>query len=185
MIIGISGRVVKKEPTFLDIETKFGLTYRVLVSLYTSSRIEEDVNLHTTYIVKEDYQKLFGFHDLEEKEIFDRVLKINGVGPSTALAICSTLTPSEFFSALAKQDVEAFKRVPGIGPKSAKRILVELGDFLPKDGVEISKSDDAKQKASLALESLGFKKEVIKKVLSRCQGESTEELIKEALKYLR
>ena len=185
MIIGISGKIVNKEPTFLDIQTQSGLTYRVLVSLYTSSQVADEVSLHTTYIVKEDYQKLFGFFTLEEKEIFDRVLKINGVGPSTALAICSTLTPGDFFKALSCSDIDAFKKVPGIGPKSAKRILVELGDFIPKDGVEISQSDEAKSKASLALESLGFKKEVIKKALSKCHGEMVEELIKEALKYLR
>jgi len=185
VIIGISGRVVKKEPTFLDIMTSSGLTYRVLVSLYTSSQVKDEVELHTTYIVKEDYQKLFGFVTLEEKEIFDRVLKINGVGPSTALAICSTLTPSDFFKALSNQNIEAFKKVPGIGPKSAKRILVELGDFLPKDGVEISQSDEAKKRASLALQSLGFKKEAVKKALGRCESTVTEELIKEALKILR
>ena len=186
MIVAINGEIVKKEPTNVDILTKSGLVYRVLVSLYTSAKIDkQEVFLHTTFIVKEDYQKLFGFYDLEEKEIFDRVLKINGVGPSTALAICSTLTPGDFFKALSCSDVDAFKKVPGIGPKSAKRILVELGDFVPKDGVEISQSDEAKSKASLALESLGFKKEVIKKALSKCHGEMFEELIKEALKYLR
>ena len=186
MIVAIKGEIVKHEPTNIEILTNSGLVYRVLISLYTSSKIDKkEVFLHTTFLVKEDYQKLFGFFTLEEKEIFDRVLKINGVGPSTALAICSTLSPSDFFKALSKNDIDSFKKVPGIGPKSAKRILVELGDFLPKDGVEVSQSDEAKSKASLALESLGFKKEVIKKALSKCQGEMVEELIKEALKYLR
>ena len=187
MIIGISGEVINKEPTFIDIKTQSGLIYRVLVSLYTSSKVKDhnNITLYTTFIVKEDSLKLYGFFDKEEKEIFDRVLKINGVGPSTALAICSTLTPSDFFKALSSQNIDAFKKVPGIGPKSAKRILVELGDFLPKESTEVSKSDEAKQKASLALQSLGFKKEAIKKAISKCQSESTEELIKEALKYLR
>ena len=181
MIIGICGEIINKEPTFLDIKTSSGLIYRVLVSLYTSSKVQESVTLHTTFIVKDDSLKLYGFFDKEEKEIFDRVLKINGVGPSTALAICSTLTPSDFFKALSSQNIDAFKKVPGIGPKSAKRILVELGDFLP-DTKEISQSDEAKEKASLALESLGFKKDTVKKALSSCKSTVTEELIKEALK---
>jgi len=186
MIIGISGKVIKKEPTTVDILTQSGITYRVHISLYTSSKIEDgDVFLHTTFIVKEDYQKLFGFYDLEEKEIFDRVLKINGVGPSTALAICSTLTPHEFINALQKSDINAFKKVPGIGPKSAKRILVEIGEFIPTNKTEQSENEIANEKAFLALESLGFKKESIKKVLKECKSTSTQELIKEALKYLR
>ncbi len=186
MIIGISGEVINKEPTFIDIKTQSGLIYRVLVSLYTSSKVKDHNNiaLYTTFIVKEDSQKLYGFFDKEEKEIFDRVLKINGVGPSTALAICSTLTPSDFFKALSSQNIDAFKKVPGIGVKSAKRILVELGDFLP-NSKEISQSDEAKERASLALESLGFKKETVKKALSSCKSTVTEELIKEALKILR
>jgi len=186
LIVGIKGRVVKKEPTSVDIETNSGLIYRVLVSLYTSSSLDEkDVFLHTTYIVKEDYQRLYGFSKLEEKEIFERVLKINGVGPSTALAICSTLSPDEFIKALNTSDSDAFKKVPGIGPKSAKRILVELGEFVPESKKDIKESSVAVEKATMALESLGFKKEAIKKALKSCSSESTEELIKEALKYLR
>lgn len=188
MIVGIRGRVLKKEPTSVDVESASGLVYRVLVSLFTSSMIDSDeVFLHTTYIVKEDYQKLFGFATLEEKEIFDRVLKINGVGPSTALAICSTLSPSDFFKALSCSDIDAFKKVPGIGPKSAKRILVELGDFTPNPdaGEGGSVEQLATQKATMALESLGFKKDAIKKAINRCKSNTTESLIKEALKYLR
>ena len=187
MIVGIKGRVLKKEPTSIDVELASGLIYRVLVSLYTSASINEsEIYLHTTFIVKEDYQKLFGFATLEEKEIFDRVLKINGVGPSTALAICSTLNPSDFVKALGSSDINAFKKVPGIGPKSAKRILVELSDFTPTSEAGESDMDKiAVEKAFMALESLGFKKEVIKKALSSCTSDTTEELIKEALKYLR
>ena len=185
MIIAINGKVVNKEPTFVDIECNSGLTYRVLVSFYTSSKIEHEVKLHTTYIVKEDYQKLFGFFDLKEKEIFDRVLKINGVGPSTALAICSTLTPEEFFKALSDANIDSFRRVPGIGPKSAKRILVELSDFVPQGDIQVSEKTQNKDKAFMALESLGFKKESIKKAMKLCKSEEIEELIKEALKYLR
>jgi len=184
VIIGIKGKVVKKEPTFVDVECSSGLTYRVLVSLYTSAKIKDEVSLHTTYIVREDYQKLFGFITFEEKEIFDRVLKINGVGPSTALAICSTLTPDGFFQALASSNIDAFKKVPGIGPKSAKRILVELGDFVPKESNKNSQSL-AKDKAVMALESLGFKKEAIKKAMLKCKSEDIQELIKEALKILK
>ena len=87
--------------------------------------------------------------------------------------------------ALKEGDVSAFKRVPGIGPKSAKRILVEIGEFTLSGEVTQSVQEIAHEKATLALESLGFKKEAIKKALKSCKSSTTEELIKEALKLLR
>jgi len=115
--------------------------------------------------------------------MFDRVIKINGVGPSTALAICSTFTPEAFSTAVFNQDVNTIKTVPGIGPKSAKRILVELGDFvLTTDNLD--SASQAKQDALLALESLGFKKDKIQTVLVGCDSQTTQSLIKEALKKL-
>ena len=183
MIIAICGEVVKKEPTLLHLHTASGLTYAVKISLHCSAAIEsKHITLHTTFIVKEDSQTLFGFVSEQEKMMFDRVIKINGVGPSTALAICSTFTPESFSKAVIAQDVAAIKMVPGIGPKSAKRILVELGDFnlsLEEDSDAISVTE-----ATMALESLGFKKESIKKALSGVEASDTQTLIKEALKKL-
>jgi len=183
MIIAIDGEVVKKEPTLLHLKTASGLTYAVKISLHCSASIEsKQVSLHTTLIVKEDAHSLFGFISENEKTMFDRVIKINGVGPSTALAICSTFTPSSFSTAVANQDVNAIKMVPGIGPKSAKRILVELGDFnldVEEDATTVSVTE-----ATMALESLGFKKESIKKALTGSSATDTASLIKEALKKL-
>jgi Holliday junction DNA helicase RuvA len=183
MIIGILGEVVKKEPTLLHLKTASGLTYAVKISLHSSASIEDKtISLHTTLIVKEDAHTLFGFVSENEKMMFDRVIKINGVGPSTALAICSTFTPESFSKAVVAQDVAAIKMVPGIGPKSAKRILVELGDFTlagQEDASSVSMSE-----AIMALESLGFKSESIKKALTGVSGEDTQTLIKEALKKL-
>ena len=131
------------------------------------------------------YSKKIGwFFDESEKKVFDTLIKLSGIGPSTALAVCSTLGADGFAQALATQNVDAFKMVPGIGPKSAKRILVELSDFV----LQVN-SDSAPQgsmlEASMALESLGFKKETIKKALSTCvESTNTQSLIKEALKKL-
>jgi len=183
MIIAINGEVIKKEPTLLHLKTPSGLTYAVKISLHCSAAIEsKQVSLHTTLIVKEDSHTLFGFINNYEKMMFDRVIKINGVGPSTALAICSTFTPESFSSAVMSQDVTAIKMVPGIGPKSAKRILVELGDF--NLGVEEDSASVSMTEATMALESLGFKKETIKKTLSGVKASDTSALIKEALKKL-
>ncbi len=183
MIIAISGEVVKKEPTLLHLKTPSGLTYAVKISLHCSAAIDsKNITLHTTFIVKEDAHMLFGFLSEMEKMMFDRVIKINGVGPSTALAICSTFTPESFQAAVIGQDVAAIKMVPGIGPKSAKRILVELGDF--NLGVEEDSASISMGEATMALESLGFKKESIKKALSGVDATDTQTLIKEALKKL-
>ncbi len=183
MIIAISGEVLKKEPTLLHLQTASGLTYAVKISLHCSAAIENKrVSLHTTLIIKEDSHALYGFISEYEKMMFDRVIKINGVGPSTALAICSTFTPESFQSAVIAQDVAAIKTVPGIGPKSAKRILVELGDF--NLGVDEDSSVVSVNEATMALESLGFKKESIKKALAGSSASDTSGLIKEALKKL-
>ncbi len=184
MIVGIEGKITRREPTFLHIKTASGLTYVVHISLFSSSKIDSDnISMLTTQIIREDHHSLYGFLDMDEKNIFDTVIKLNGIGPSTALAICSTLSPADFASALASQNVEAFKRVPGIGPKSAKRILVELSDF-SLETLELGTQSRSQLDAVLALESLGFKKDRVSKVLSTCKGDSTEELIKEALKKL-
>ena len=185
MIVGIEGKIVKKEPTFLHIKTVAGLTYKVNISLFASAKIDTNtISLHVTQIIREDHHSMYGFLDIDEKNIFNTVIKLNGIGPSTALAICSTLSPGDFASALASQNVEAFKRVPGIGPKSAKRILVELSDF-SLESLELNNSSNQSQKETiLALESLGFKKERVSKILLTCKSETTTELIKEALKKL-
>jgi holliday junction DNA helicase RuvA len=184
MIVGIEGTVVKKEVTFVHIKTASGLSYKVFVSLVCIGKITTDhIALHVSQIIREDQHSLYGFIDENEKKVFDTLIKLNGIGPSTALAVCSTLSPDDFAQALVSQNVQAFQKVPGIGPKSAKRILVELSDFSLQLNYD-DHSSGSMIEASLALESLGFKKEMIKKVLSTCQGDDTQTLIKEALRKL-
>jgi Holliday junction DNA helicase RuvA len=187
MIVGICGYIVKKEPTTLHIELSNGLIYKVEVSLNCSAKIADNsIKLFTTYIVKEDSQKLYGFLEEDEKELFDTLIKISGIGPSTALAVCSTLTPKEFIVALENQDITLFKKVPGIGPKSAKRLVVELSDFTPTSAKSTTTVlDNNKDRALMALESLGFKKESIKKAIKSSNSSETEDIIKDALKVLR
>ena len=114
--------------------------------------------------------------------MFDTLLKINGVGPKVALAICSTFTPSTFANVVASKDINMLKRVPGIGPKAGSRILVELVDFVV-DG-EDNTSNKSMSEAMMALESLGFKKDIIQKALYGCSGD-TSTLVKEGLKKLQ
>lgn len=185
MIVGIEGSIEKKDPTFVYINVN-GLIYEVFVSLNCSSAIiDKKVKLHTTQIIKEDSQALYGFLDINEKKLFDTVIKINGVGPKVAMAICSTFTPSGFEQIVNSNDVSMLKRVPGIGPKGASRILVELSGFVVDSESGVSSSSQSAMEAAMALESLGFKKDQINKVLSSCTSGDTSSLVKEALKKLQ
>lgn len=186
MIVGLNGNVKYKEPGFVHLEVN-GIVYEVFISLQTFSALGSDsVSLFTTQIIREDAQLLFGFLDMSEKKMFARLIKINGVGPKVAMAICSTFTPSQFATVINNKDMNGVKRVPGIGPKSAGRILVELAGF----DVELVSSTDAPasqafSQATEALESLGFTKAKISKALSACSGSDTASIVKEALKLLQ
>jgi len=186
MIVGLNGNIIYKEPSFVHVEVS-GVVYEVFISLHTFSALGSDeVKLFITQIIREDAQLLFGFLDMAEKKMFARLIKINGVGPKVAMAICSTYTPSAFATLINNKDINGVKKVPGIGPKSAGRILVELNGF----DVELVSSGDAPKslafnQASEALESLGFKKDKISKALSSCKGDDTASLVKEALKLLQ
>jgi Holliday junction DNA helicase RuvA len=187
MIVGIHGTIVKKEPTRLHIDVN-GLIYEVHVSLNCSSGItEEKVQLHTLHIFREDAQLLFGFLEINEQKMFEQLIKINGVGPKVAMAICSTYTPQSFAYIVEHNDVSALKKVPGIGPKSAGRILVELSGFslaiqaTSHEGV----SSKAQDEAFMALKSLGFKEDSISKTLSTLSETDTAALVKAALKKLQ
>ena len=184
MIVGLIGKVVKKEPTSLQLNVG-GVIYEVFVSLNCSSKIiSDEITLEITEIIREDAHNLYGFLDSNEKKLFDTVIKINGVGPKVALAICSTFTPSSFAQIVTSNDVNMLKRVPGIGPKGASRILVELSGFIV-DGASNDESTNINIEASLALESLGFKKDIVTTILKSCTSTTTAELVREALRKLQ
>ncbi len=185
MIVGIEGKIERKEPTLLHINVN-GLIYEVHVSVNCSSKIiKNEEKLYTTHIIREDSQTLYGFLDTNEKKLFDTVIKINGVGPKVALAICSTFSPTSFAQIVSSNDVSMLKRVPGIGPKGASRILVELSGFIVDSDEEQDLSASLTLEASLALESLGFKKDMVAKVLKTCDASNTSDLVKQALKKLQ
>ena len=182
MIVGIEGSVERKDPTSIHLNVN-GLIYEVFVSINTSNAIRDKrIKLFATHIIREDAQLLFGFEKISEKKMFDTLIRINGVGPKVALAICSTFSPETFAKVISAKDVGMLKRVPGIGPKSASRILVELADFIV-DG-ESGIDNSAMSEALLALESLGFRKDHIQKALSGCSGD-TATLVKEGLRKLQ
>ncbi len=184
MIVGLEGIVEKKEPTFIHLNVN-GLIYEVNISVNTSNSINDKrVKLLVTQIIREDANLLFGFLEANEKKMFDTLIKINGVGPKVAMATCSTFVPETFARVVADKDVGLLKRVPGIGPKAASRILVELADFIVDGDSDSIAVDNSMADAILALESLGFKKEQIRKALSGATGD-TSSLVKQGLKRLQ
>ncbi len=185
MIVGVEGTIEHKEPSVVHVNVH-GLVYEVFISLQTYAALSADrVKLHTSHVIREDAQLLYGFHEKSEKVLFERLIKINGVGPKVAMAICSTFSPAQFAEVIAANDIGGLKKVPGIGPKSAGRILVELSGFDTELVVQASPANLAVSEASMALESLGFKKEDVAKVLNQCSGTETADLVKEALKKLQ
>lgn len=183
MIAAIEGIITKKEPTNCIVKLNNGISYCVNISLNCSSKIEKSskVEFLITQIIREDANLLYGFLDSGEKRIFDMLIKVSGIGASTAMAVCSTLSSDTFMRAIINGDSATLQSVPGIGVKTARRLVAELSD---SKIVELSVSEDYKNETILALESLGFKRDRINKVLLECKATDTAALIKEALKKL-
>lgn len=191
MICGLIGEIIKLEPMRAEVNVN-GVIYEVFLSVQTSSKLElnKTSKLLTTHIIREDANLLFGFLDSLEQKSFERLLKINGVGVKVAIAILSTYKSEEFAMLVNNKDLKAIQKVPGIGAKMAGKILLDLAGFFDEI-VESNKESNNKLdsnmlKASLALESLGYKQSDIKKVLASLDSSlETQELIKLALKSLR
>ncbi|MCI5968460.1 Holliday junction branch migration protein RuvA [Helicobacter sp.] len=191
MIIALEGEIFFKEPTRIGLKCA-GVVYEVFVSLQASHQMQQNIGekltLHTTQIIREDAQMLFGFVELLEKNLFERLIKINGVGPKVAMAILSTYTPQTFAKVVESNDIKSMQRVPGIGQKGAGRILVELSgwslDLVQGDSLSVSK-DSNLQQVVLALESLGYKNDAIAKATKGLENDEVGAMVKAALKRLQ
>ena len=181
MIVGIEGIIEKQEPTYIHLNVN-GIVYEIIISVNTSNQIiDRKVKLLITQIIREDTNLLYGFLEKNEQKIFNTLIKINGVGAKVAMAVCSTFTPSQFSEIIINRDAKLLKKVVGIGAKSANRILNELADFT----IEIENgNNNSVRNAILALESLGFKKEHIHKVLIGATGD-TATIVKYGLQRLQ
>lgn len=182
MIAGLVGNVFKKNINNVLFNVN-GVIYEVNMSLNAISRIKDSDTLLTTQIIREDSISLYGFLNKDEKDLFDNLIKINGIGPKVALSICSSFTPSEFITISHNNDFTSLKRVPGIGEKMAKRIIVEISGKL--EDISSNALEQPKAEALKALETLGFKSSEILKVLEKVESLSTESIIKEALQKLK
>lgn len=194
MIHHINGRLVEKAPTHAIIEAG-GVGYFINISLLTYSKLKdtEACMLYTHLSVKEDSHTLYGFAEKTEREIFRKLISVNGVGATTARIMLSSLTSDEITAAIISGDVDTLKSIKGIGIKSAQRIIVDLKDKLGKiEGLEENiltfNNNTHKDEALSALLALGFTKNVVEKVLIKVLKAQpdldVEGLIKGALKNL-
>ncbi len=192
MIASLKGIVQTKRPEGLVIDVS-GIGYHVNIPLCVLSDIPEPGNsvfLHTYTHVREDSLQLFGFLTEEEKNIFITLLGISGVGPKLGLAILSGMQAQKFIQAVQSEDVVMLSTIPGLGKKTASRLVLELKGKLPSlssDGTESSKPHSAAEDAVSALVNLGYKKPSADKAVENAftnGAESIEDMIREALKYL-
>lgn len=191
MIAHLNGRLVEKNPTNVVIECA-GVGYDVKISLNTYSQLggEESIKLFTQFIVREDAQLLYGFFDTTEREMFNLLISVSGIGPNTAMIMLSSLQPAEIAAAITQEDVRTIQGIKGIGVKTAQRVIVDLKDKMLKfefstENIFVSNNTE-RNDALTALVSLGFDKRSAEKVLDKIStgNETVEELIKGALKVL-
>ncbi len=191
MIHFLQGQIEEKSPTHLLLDVN-GVGYWVNISVTTFQDIPDGgkYRIYTYLQIKEDAHSLYGFSTLKELEMFKLLIAISGVGASTARLILSSLSASEIKSAVVSEDVDTFKRIKGIGAKSAQRIILELKDKVKDveiNVVERSANNTLLDEALSGLMVLGFDKAKAQKVLDKVslsQPKSVEEAIKASLKML-
>ena len=199
MIGQIRGILLEKQAPHLLVDVQ-GVGYEIqapMPTFYAIPEVGSEVTLHTHFVVREDAQLLFGFHSQSERQMFRSLIKVNGVGPKVGLAILSGIDATAFAACIAHDDIKTLTKIPGIGKKTAERLLVEMRDrikdweisdptaSLLQPVISGTPSDrQQKQEAESALISLGYsEKEADKAVNAVAQdGMSSEQLIRLALK---
>jgi len=194
MIGQLKGQIISKNPPEVLLEVG-GIGYELLCPMSTFYQLDnssEDTLLYTHLSIKEDSHTLFGFISKDEKSMFRELIRVNGVGPKVALAILSHLSVSSLVDCIISEDADLLAKTPGIGKKTALKLIVELQDRLDKVelvdaststmGHKTSYNPNAKQ-ALAALQSLGFKTKEANKMVSSIDDQtlSTEQLIRLAL----
>lgn len=198
MIGRLRGNLAEKQPPHLILDVN-GVGYELevpMTTLYRLPSVGEPVTLHTHLVVREDAHLLYGFFEKRDRELFRELIRLNGVGPKLALALMSGLEVDELVRCVQAQDTSTLVKIPGVGKKTAERLLVELKDRFkawesmpaistlvvePRVGMAVS---SAENDALSALIALGFKPQEASRAVSAIKedGLSSEEMIRRALK---
>ena len=195
MIGFLRGKLVYKAPPFLMLDVQ-GVGYEIeapMTTFYDLPALNEEIKLHTHLVVREDAHSLFGFSTLAERALFRTLIKVSGVGPKLALTILSGQSAEEFYRCIHDNDTVALVRLPGVGKKTAERLVIEMRDRLPdlaesspaniSSGSTMSAIGNPKQEAVSALCSLGYKPLDANKMVQNISAEdkSCEDIIRLAL----
>jgi Holliday junction DNA helicase RuvA len=194
MIGFVRGRLISRHPPQLLIDVQ-GLGYELdapMTTFYDLPEVGSEVALYTHLVVREDAHTLYGFARLAERSLFRELIKISGVGPRLALAILSGMNAAAFIQCVQAGDTAALTRVPGVGKKTAERLVIELRDRLSDRRQDVAltaepgaegRSADAVEEAVSALVALGYKPQEASRMVRAvaAQSQSSEEIIRQAL----
>ena len=194
MIGQLRGLVISQKPPTIILDVQ-GVGYEVQSPMSTCYHLKEqqETTLLTHLIVREDAQQLFGFLTDAERELFRALIKVNGVGPKLAITILSGLEPHQFVQAINQNNTTVLVNIPGIGKKTAERLIVETRDRLKQLSLDTTNTASTQathppisNDALSALTALGYKPHEAKRAVEHCQAHdhTTESLIKQALQYL-
>lgn len=199
MIGKITGTIIEKQAPQLVIDVN-GVGYEIdapMNTFYQLPDVGATVSLFTHFVVREDAQLLYGFYSRDERTLFRTLLKVNGVGPRLALTILSSATPEEFVRCVLNNDTATLVSLPGIGKKTAERLVIEMRDKLSDwykapvtEGVQPAKTESKRhhvlQDAISALVSLGYKQQEANRTVTKIDdgGATSEELIRRALREM-
>lgn len=192
MIGRVQGKILEKNSHQVVVDVQ-GLGYEVEIPLTTFFHLGEngsEVMLYTHLVVREDAHLLFGFSTVSERELFRALIKVNGVGPKLAVAILSGVDVKAFSRCIQNNDVKALTALPGVGNKTAERLIIEMRDRLPAlaDGFlpSAQRAPDVVADAEAALIGLGYKPQEAARALAQIEDQdvSVERLIRQALKSL-
>lgn len=196
MFAYVKGILEEKMSNYVVVETA-GIGYKIFMSKNAILKIGElgdNVKIYTHYHVREDEISLYGFLTGEELKLFELLISVSGVGAKSAIAMLSNITPSEFIMCVVKNDITRLTKLPGIGQKSAQRIVLELKDKLKTEQETVKAEEtenviqvtDSIEEAISALQILGYNKKEIEKALQKFdyQSMTIEEIIRNGLKFL-
>lgn len=201
MIGHIRGIILEKQPPQLVVDVH-GVGYEIdapMSTFYQLPEVGQEASLFTHFVVREDAQLLYGFYTRDERLLFRTLLKVNGVGPRLGLTILSSTAPEEFVRCVLNNDTASLVRLPGIGKKTAERLVIEMRDKLsdwyqlpvqggtPLNNADLHGRHQTLQDAIAALISLGYKQQEANRAVTKIDDgiASSEELIRRALREMR
>ena len=197
MIDSITGTIQRKEPTNLFIEIN-GMVFNISICLKDYEELpdlNQEITILTYLNVREDLMELYGFLEFERRRLFTQLIGVSGIGPRTAINLLSNISVANFKENIIAEDVKSLSLIPGIGPKTAKRIILDIREKVTKDqsttdGLDTSNINFTYDDIYTALSSLGYRKNQIDKAIKQLTNENSfdgniEDVIKRILNIIR